>query len=154
MYLYLLKINFCSVALSCPTHCDSMDCSTLGLPVHHQLLEFAQTHVHQVGDAIQPSQSLSSPSPPPFNLSSIRVFSNESALHISSIQSLSRIQLFATPWITACEASLSITNSRSLPKLMSIESLMPASHLILCRPLLLLSSILSSIRVFCNQINK
>ena len=53
-----------SVAQSCPTLCDPMNCSTPGLPVHHQLLEFTQTHVHQVGDAIQPSHPLSSPSPP------------------------------------------------------------------------------------------
>ena len=59
-----------------------MDHSTPGFPVHHQLLEFAQTHVHRVGDAIPPSHPLSSPSPPAFNLSSIKVFSNESALHI------------------------------------------------------------------------
>ena len=57
-------------------------CSMPGFPVHHQLLELTQTHVHQVGVAIQPSHPLSSPSPPAFNLSSIRVFSNESVLHI------------------------------------------------------------------------
>jgi len=59
-----------------------MDWSTSGLPVHHQLLEFTQTYVHSVGDAIQPPHPLSSPSPPTFNLSSIRVFSYESVLHI------------------------------------------------------------------------
>ena len=69
----------------------------------------------------------------------------------SSVQSLSRIQLFATPWITASQASLSITNSQSLLKLMSIESVMPSSHLILCRPLLLLPPIPPSIRVFSNE---
>ena len=57
-----------SVAQSCPTLCDPMDCSTTGLPVHHQLLEFTQTHVYWVGDAIQPSHPLSSPFPPAFNL--------------------------------------------------------------------------------------
>ena len=59
-----------------------MDCGTPGLPDHHQLPEFTQTHVHQVGDAIQPSHPLSSPSPPAPDPSSIRVFSNESVLHI------------------------------------------------------------------------
>ena len=59
-----------------------MDCSMTDLPVHHQLLEFTQTHVHRVGDAIQPSNPLLSPSPPPSTGSSIRVFSNESVLHI------------------------------------------------------------------------
>ena len=60
--------QFSSVTQSCPTVWDSMDCSTLGFPVHHQLLELAQTHVHQTGDAIQPSHPLPSPSPPVFNL--------------------------------------------------------------------------------------
>ena len=70
---------------------------------------------------------------------------------ISSVQSLSRVQLFATTWTAAHQASLSITNSWSLPKPMSIESVMPSNHLILCRPLLLLPSIFPSIRVFSNE---
>ena len=70
----------------------------------------------------------------------------------SSVQSLSRVRLFATPWIAARQASLSITNSRSSPRLMSIESVMPSSHLILCRPLLLLPPNLPSIRVFSNEL--
>ena len=69
----------------------------------------------------------------------------------SSVQSLSHVQLFVTPWIVACQASLSITNSWSPPKLMSIESVMPSSHLILCCPLLLLPSIFPSSRVFSNE---
>ena len=69
----------------------------------------------------------------------------------SSVQSLSRVRLFATPWITARQASLSITNSRSLLKLMPIKSVMPSSHLILCRPLLLLPPIPPSIRVFSSE---
>ena len=69
----------------------------------------------------------------------------------SSVQSLSRVQLFSTPWTAARQASLSITNSQSLLKLMSIESVMPSSHLILCRPLLLLPPIPPSIRVFSNE---
>ena len=72
-------------------------------------------------------------------------------IKFSSVQSLSRVQLFVTPWTTAHQASLSITNSQSLPKLMSIESVMPFSHLILCRPLLLLPSIFPLIRVFSNE---
>ena len=63
------SVQFSSVAQSCPTLCDPMGYSTPGFPVHHQLLEFTQTHVHWVGDAIQPSHPLSSPSPPAFNLS-------------------------------------------------------------------------------------
>ena len=69
----------------------------------------------------------------------------------SSVQSLSRVRLFATPWIAARQASLSTTNSQSSLKLTSIESVMPSSHLILCRPLLLLSLIPPSIRVFSNE---
>ena len=72
-------------------------------------------------------------------------------LSVSSVQSLSRVRLFATPWIVARQASLSITNSRSLPKLMSIQLVMPSSHLILCHPLLLLPAIPPSIRVFSNE---
>ena len=68
-----------------------------------------------------------------------------------SVQSLSHVWLFATPWTTAQQASLSITNSWSLPKLMSIELVMPSNHLILCLPLLLLPPIPPSIRVFFNQ---
>ena len=58
------SVQFSSVAQSCPTLCDPMNCSTPGLPVHHQLPEFTQTHIHRVSDAIQPSHPLSSPSPP------------------------------------------------------------------------------------------
>ena len=72
-------------------------------------------------------------------------------IQCSSVQSLSRVWLFATPWTAAGQASLSITNSRSLPKPMSIESVMPSNHLILCRPLLLLPSIFPRIRVFSNE---
>ena len=72
-------------------------------------------------------------------------------VQFSSVQLLSHVWLFATPWIAACQASLSITNSRSSLKLMSIESVMPSSHLILCHPLLLLPPILPSIRVFSNE---
>ena len=69
----------------------------------------------------------------------------------SSVQSLSRVRLSATPWIAACQVSLSITNSRSSLRLTSIESVIPSSHLILCRPLLLLPPIPPSIRVFSNE---
>ena len=76
------SFQFSSVAQSCPTLCDPVNRSTPGLPVHHQLLEFTQTHVHWVDDAIQPSHPLSSPSPPILNVSQHQVFSNESALRI------------------------------------------------------------------------
>ena len=94
------------------------------------------------------------------NLIQVQVLTLPSKLHpqitffsphrFSSVQSLSHVRLFATPWITARQASLSITNSRSSLKLMSIESVMPSSHLILCRPLLL-PPIPPSIRVFSNK---
>ena len=71
-----------SVTQLCPTLCDPMDWSTPGFPVHHQLPELAQPHVHWVSDAIQPLHPLSSPSPPVFNFPSIRIFSNESVPHI------------------------------------------------------------------------
>ena len=111
--------------------CDPMDCSMPGFPFHHQLLELVQTHVHQVDDAIQPS----------YPLYSKKSFSQ-------SVQSLSCIRLFVTPWIAA---RLSITNSQGLLKLMSIESVMPSSHFILCRPFLLLPPIPPSIRVFSSE---
>ena len=73
------------------------------------------------------------------------------SLQFSSVQSLSRVRLFAIPWITARQTSLSITNSQSSPRLTSIKSVMPSSHLILCRPLLLLPPIPPSIRVYSNE---
>ena len=73
------------------------------------------------------------------------------SIDFSSVQLLSHIRLFTTPWTAACQASLSITNSRSLLKLMSIELVMPSNHLILCCPLLLLPSIFPSIRFFSNE---
>ena len=76
------SVQFSSVAQSCPTLCDPMNCSTPGLPVHHQLPESTQTHVHRVGDAIKPSHPLSSPCLLPSIFPSIRVFSNELALRI------------------------------------------------------------------------
>ena len=74
-----------------------------------------------------------------------------SSVQFSSVQLLSHVQLFATPWTAAHQASLSITNSQSSPKLMFIKSVMPSNHLILCRPLLLLPPIAPSIRVFSNE---
>ena len=91
---------------------------------------------------------VSFPSCPVHNLTFEKL---ESQPQFSSVQSLSHVQLFTTPWTEACQASLSIANSRSPPKPMSIESVMPSSHLILCRPLLLLLSIFPSIRVFSNE---
>ena len=80
----LFSVQFTSVAQSCPTLCDPMNRSTPGLPVHHQLPEFTQTHVHRVSDAIQPSHPLSSPSLLAFSLSQHQLFSNELVLRIRS----------------------------------------------------------------------
>ena len=97
------SVQFSSVALSCQTLCNPMNRSTLGLPVHHQLPEFTQIHVHRVGDTIQPSHSLSSPSPPATNPPSIRVFSSESTLHMR--------------WPKYWSYSFSIIPSKELPGL-------------------------------------
>ena len=79
---YMASVQFSSVAQSCPTLCNHMNRSTLGLPVHHQLPEFTQTHVHWDSDAIQPTHSLSSPSPPALNLSQHQgLFKWVSSLH-------------------------------------------------------------------------
>ena len=78
-------------------------------------------------------------------------FALQNILSYSSVQLLSRVWLFLTPWTAACRDSLSITNSQSLPKLMSIELVMASNHLIFCHPLLLLPSIPPSIRVFSNE---
>ena len=83
--LFLFRSVFCSVAKSCLTFGEAMDCSTPGFPVLHHLPECAQTHVHWVGDAIQPSHPLLPASPPALNLSLLRVSSNDSALLIFSL---------------------------------------------------------------------
>ena len=101
------SVQFSSVAQSCPTLCEPMNGSTPGLPVHHQLLEFTQTHVHRVRDAIQLSHPLSSPSPPTPILPSIRVFSNESTLRIR--------------WPKYWSFSFSIIPSKEIPGLLSFR---------------------------------
>ena len=111
------SVQFSPVTQSCPALCDHMDCSMPGFPVqNHQLLELIRTHVHQVSYAIQPSHPVSSPSPPAFNLSQHEDLSQcvSSSYQFSSVQLLSRVQLFVTSWTAAHQASLSITNPRSL----------------------------------------
>ena len=81
----------------------------------------------------------------------LEIVSIQYMVQFSSLQSTSHVRLFETPWIAACQVSLSITNSWSPPKFMPMESVMPFSHLILCHPLLLLPSIPPSIRVFSNE---
>jgi len=101
------SVQFKSVTQSCPTLCDPMNCSTPGLPVHPQLPEFTQTHVHRVSDAIQPSHPLSSPFLLPPIPSSIRVFSNESTLHMR--------------WPKYWSFSFSISPSKEHPGLISLR---------------------------------
>ena len=147
MLMLISSVQFTSVTQSCPTLCNPMNRSTPGLPVHHHLPEFTQTHVHRVSDANQPSHPL-------FSFSCTFLSSIPSLLFffITSVQfSHSVMSNSATPWITAHQASLSITSSRSSLRLKSIESVMPSSHLILCHPLLLLPPIPPSIRVFSNE---
>ena len=104
-----------------------------------------------------PIKTLQAPSPYSFPSSHdlgghmLKMAETHDGKSLRSVQSLSCVQLFATPWTAACQASLSITSSQSLLKLMSIESVMPSNHLILCRPLLLSPSIFPSIRIFSNE---
>ena len=164
----------CSVSQSHLTLCDPKDYSPHGFPVLHYLPEFSQTHVHWAGDAIRPScplprgrdalcfchqsfQALGS-----FPVSWVFASSGQSirtSASASSFQwiswgvqfSRSAVSDSATPWTAERQASLSITNSWSLLKPMSIESVMPSHHLILCHPLLLPPSVFPSIRVFSNE---
>ena len=95
---WIFLYQFSSVQ-SCPTLCDPMDCSRPGLPVHHQFLEFTQTHVHWVGDATQPSQPLSSPSPPAFNLSQHQgLFQWVSSLHRAAKALVFQVQHHSFQW--------------------------------------------------------
>ena len=104
---FVLLSQFSSVTQSCPTPFDPMDCSMSGFPVHHQLLELTQTHVHRVSDAIQPSHPLSFPSPPAPNPSQHQGFSNESTLHMR--------------WPKYWSFSFSIIPSKEHPGLMSFR---------------------------------
>ena len=111
VYIYTLLLNevvqLSSVAQSCPTLCDPMNHNSPGLPVHHQLPKFTQTHVHWVGDAIQPSHPLLSPFPPAPVPTSIRVFSNESTLRMR--------------WPEYWSFSFSIIPSKEIPGLISFR---------------------------------
>ena len=106
-YWSFSSIQFTSVTQSCLTLCDPMNCSMPGLPVHHQLPEFSQTHVHPVGDAIQPSHPLSSPSPPALNPSQHHGLSSESTLHMR--------------WPKYWSFSLSISASNEHPGMVSFR---------------------------------
>ena len=146
-------------------HCSEPHCSTLRGPGVSRLAQSrrAVSHRHAqqapLHQRCQRGWPAARPAGPyPIQVSQLRglrastlEFGGDTMTSISSVQSLSHVWLFATPWITARQASLSITNSRSPPKLMSIESVMPFNDLILCHPLLLPPSIFPSIRVSSNE---
>ena len=143
-----------SVVQTCPTLCDPMDCSMpgfLSITNSRVLLKLMSNEL-----VIEPTIP-SSVVPVSSRLQSIPTSGSFSISHFfasvqfSSVQTLSHVRRFATPWIAACQASLSVTNSWSSLRLTSIESVMPSSHLFLCRPLLLLPPIPLSIRVFSNE---
>ena len=144
---------------SCPTLCDHMDHSPPGPSFHGilqaRILEFIAISFSRGSSQPRDRNQVSHTAGRLFTIWAAREAQlwGKCNLTLSSVQSLSRVQLFATPWITAHQASLSITNSRSLLKLMSIESEMPSNHLILCHPLLLLPPIPPSIRVFFQWVN-
>ena len=131
----LFSVQFSSVAQSCPTLWDTMNCSTPGLPVHHQLPEPTQTHVHWVSNAIQPAQPLSSSSPPAFNLSQHQGLSNESALcirwprywsfsfSISLSNEYSGLICFRMNWLDLLAVQGILKSLLPTPQLKSINSL-------------------------------
>ena len=109
-----LPFQFSLVTQMCPTPCNPMDCSTTGLPVHHQLPELTQTHVHRVGDAIQPSHSLLSPSPPAFDLSQNQgLFERISSSHqVAKVLEYSPSQMPANCfWASLAWMGLLLTNT-------------------------------------------
>ena len=126
--------QFSSVAQSCLTLCDPMDCSTPGFPVHHQLPKFAQTHVYRVGDAIQPSHPIYPLLLPPSIVPSIRVFSNESFLgikwpkywsfsfSISPSNEYSRLISFRVDWLDLLAFQGTLQESSPTPQFKSINS--------------------------------
>ena len=133
------SVQFSSVAQSCPTLCYPMNRSTPGLPVHHQLPEFTQTHVHRVSDAIQPSHPLSSAFPPAPNPSQLRVFSHESTLRMR--------------WPKYWSFSFSITPSKEIPGLMSFR--MDSLDLLAVQGTLksLLNTTVQKHQFFCTQLS-
>ena len=142
---------FSSVTQSCPTLCDPMDCSTPGLPLHHQLPEFTQTHVHWVGNAVQPSHPLSSSSPPAFNFSQHHLVSdpasgNPRLRHPGSLLWLGCLLLAWPSWLllTAGFSSpqirmaslhpLTQTSSKKLTKIFWLINSRPESDISCCPP--------------------
>ena len=116
----MYSVHFSSVTQSCPTLCDPMDCSMPGLPVHHQLVEFTQTHVHWVGDAIQQSHPLSSPSPPTFNLSQHQgLFLWDGSSHQMASAAASVLPMNTQDWSPLGWAGLISLQSKGLSRVFS-----------------------------------
>ena len=138
----------CSVTKLCPTLCGHMDCSPHGLQLIRIPCPSSPTVCSNSCPLSQWCHPTSSCSVAPF---SFCLQSFPASGSFSSVQSLSRVQVFATLWTAAHQASLSITDFQSLLRLMSIKSVMPSNHLILCHALLLLPSVFHSIRVFPNE---
>ena len=139
----------------CLTFCHPMDCSIPGFPVLQYLLKACSNSCPlsrwfhpTISSSVSPYSSCLQSFPISGSFQTNQFFAS---VQLSSVQSLSRVQLFATPWIVARQASLSITNSQSSLKLTSIKSVIPSSHLIVCRPLFLLPPNPPSIRVFSNE---
>ena len=152
IYSYIHFCFCCLVAKTCVTLCDPMKYSMPGSSVHGIFSgRNPGVSCHFLIQGILPTQGWN-PHLLPWQEDSLPL-SNEGSLHIqfNSVQSLSRVRLFATPWTAAHPAFLSIINIRGPPKPVSNKSVMPSYHLILCRPLLLLPSIFPSIRVFSNE---
>ena len=125
--LQFSSVQFSSVTQSCPTLCDPMDCSTPSFPVHHQLPEFTQTHVHWVGDAIQLSHPLSSPSPPAFNLSQHQglfqwVSSSHQVAKVRVSASISVLQMNTQDWFPLWWTSWISLQSKGLSRVFSITT--------------------------------
>ena len=148
------------VTQSCPTLCDPMGCSPSGSSVHEifqaRILEWVAISFSRGSSWPQDQTRVSCIAGRLFTMShkgnpNIHCIYKKPSYQFSSVQSLSCVWLFATPWTAARQTSLSITNTRSPPKPMSIVSVMPSNHLILSHPLLLLPSIFPSIRVFSNE---
>ena len=151
LYLIMCVCAVCSLAQSCLTLCGPMGCSPPGSIVH----EIFQARILQW---VAISYSRGSSEPRDRNqVSRVSCIGSQILYHcttweaVNSVQAFSHVQLFATPWTVARQASMSITNSWSLLKLMSTKSVMPSNHLILCCPLLLLLSIFPSISVFSRE---
>ena len=157
MYIEI-KEKYCPCVLRHVWFCDSKDCSPPGSSVHRifHARMLSGLPFPSPRDLPDPGMESMSPAPPALQADSLPLTESPGkppniASVSQSVQSLSHVWLFVTPWITARQASLSITNSRSSPKLMCLKSVMPSSHLILCHPLLLLPPIPPSIRVFSSE---